>query len=161
MEYTNCSLQMILIFGLLLNYSKQILIMNKARVNVNLIYGMIKGIGQSSFFFLISQFRKGVIICIVAGPLFNSHTTNAFEWIDLWTTKDQQAKNAMSNEDYEKAKQLFKNENWKARPHKAGSFDQALDLFTNDSTSTGFYNQGNSFARMGELDMLSNHMTAH
>ena len=57
----------------------------------------------------ISQFRKGVIICIVAGPLFfNSHTTNAFEWIDLWTTKDQQAKNAMSNEDYEKAKQLFK-----------------------------------------------------
>ena len=102
----------------------------------------------------ISQFRKGVIICIVAGPLvFNSQTTNAFEWIDLWTTKDQQAKNAMSNEDYEKAKQLFKNENWKASAaYKAGSFDQALDLFTNDSTSTGFYNQGNSFARMGELD---------
>ena len=45
MEYTNSSLQMILIFGLLLNYSKQILIMNKARLNVNLIYGMIKGIG--------------------------------------------------------------------------------------------------------------------
>ena len=102
----------------------------------------------------ISQFRKGVIICIVAGPLvFNSQTTNAFEWIDLWTTKDQQAKNAMSNEDYEKAKQLFKNENWKASAaYKAGSFDQALDLFTNDSTSTGFYNQGNSFARMGEFD---------
>ena len=59
----------------------------------------------------------------------------------------------MSNEDYEKAKQLFKNQNWKASAaYKAGSFDQALDLFTNDSTSTGFYNQGNSFARMGELD---------
>ena len=129
MEYTNSSLQMILIFAftklLKTNFDNE-------QSESKREFDIRDDQGYWLIFFLlplfISQFRKGVIICIVAGPLvFNSQTTNAFEWIDLWTTKDQQAKNAMSNEDYEKAKQLFKNENWKASAaYKAGSFDQAL-----------------------------------
>ncbi|HRD54807.1 MAG TPA: VWA domain-containing protein [Parachlamydiaceae bacterium] len=57
------------------------------------------------------------------------------------------------NEEYEQAKELFDEGDWKACAHyKLGEYVQAATLFGQTKTADGFYNYGNAQAKMGELE---------
>ena len=102
----------------------------------------------------ISYFRKGIIVCFLIAPMLTkSNVGYAFEWIDLWETADQQGQKAIKEENYKRAEELFKNENWKASAaYKSENFEDAKNLFGKNPTSTGLYNQGNALAKMGNID---------
>ena len=78
----------------------------------------------------------------------------AFEWQDLWRTKDQQAQQAFQKGQFGQAAALFENPDWRAAAHyKAGEYEQALqNLNYSPKTADSFYNQGNALAQTGKLE---------
>jgi Ca-activated chloride channel family protein len=98
-------------------------------------------------------FRRGLLafafICLI--PV--SQDAQAFDWQDLWLSKDQQAQEAYNNQQYERAAQLFENPHWKSAAHyKAGHYNQALEALKNSPKSPAtHYNRGNALAQAGQL----------
>jgi Ca-activated chloride channel family protein len=77
----------------------------------------------------------------------------AFEWHDLWQSKDQQAQQAFNKNKFEQAANLFENRDWKAVAHyKAGEYDKALENLKSNQTELSAYNQGNALAKSGQLE---------
>jgi Ca-activated chloride channel family protein len=103
---------------------------------------------------LLLSFRKGAVVVVLIAPLlFQSNAVEAFEWKDLWATRDQQGAKALELGDAESAKSLFGDPMWRgSAAYKAGDFDQASDNFSTDDTADGHYNQGNALAKSGDLD---------
>ncbi len=109
--------------------------------------------------FLFS-FRKGwslntVLILFV----FNSCTSdseqklNAFKFKDLWYTDQYQAQQAYNQDDFITAAQGFDDPLRKGVAYfKAGDFLSAETAFKTDSTATGLYNLGLTYAQLGKLD---------
>ncbi|MCK5830193.1 MAG: VWA domain-containing protein [Methylococcales bacterium] len=98
------------------------------------------------------QFRKGLLslalLCLLPFP----KTSYAQEWNNLWKTQDQQAEQAFTKKEYQKAADKFQNPQWKAAAHyKAGQYQQAIDTLQNDQSATGLYNLGNTLALSGKL----------
>ena len=76
----------------------------------------------------------------------------AFEWIDLWKTKDQQAKEAMDIGDHDKAIELFEDPQWLASAnYNAGNYSESAQAFFQTKDFDGLYNYGNSLAKMGQF----------
>lgn len=102
------------------------------------------------------SFRKGLLglafILLLPVPK-NSYALDTDKaWQDLWKTKDQQAQEAYSNKQYDKAADLFENPDWKAAAHyKLGAFDKVLETLKDSSSANSFYNQGNALAQSGQL----------
>jgi len=77
-------------------------------------------------------------------------------WKDLWQTRDQQAQRLLS-ENPGQAASTFEDPNWRASAHyQAGNFAEAAQVFSEDSSSTGQYNQGNALAKAGQLKEAKN-----
>ena len=89
--------------------------------------------------FSISIFLSASIFCT---------PTHASLWDDLWNTRDQQASKAFDKKEYEKAAELFKNEQWQgASRYKKGDFDAATIQFSKQDDIESLYNKGNSLAK--------------
>jgi len=87
----------------------------------------------------ISFFLLAGIIC---GP------TYANVWDDLWDTRDQQASKAFKQKEYDKAAELFENDQWQAASsYKKGDFDAATLQFSKKDDVESLYNKGNSLAK--------------
>ncbi|MCL6269776.1 VWA domain-containing protein [Sansalvadorimonas sp. 2012CJ34-2] len=103
--------------------------------------------------FAALAFRRGwlfslFILCFALPPQ-NSY---AFEWNDLWQTRDQTAMKLIE-EDPKKATEIFENPVWKAEAlDRSGDFSEAAKLFGEQDTPENYYNQGNALARGGELE---------
>ncbi|CAA9890406.1 von Willebrand factor type A [Candidatus Methylobacter favarea] len=98
-------------------------------------------------------FRKGLLGFALLLLLPLPENSYAFDWQDLWQTKDQQAQQAYKNKHYDQAAQLFENPDWKAASYyRAGEYDKAIENLRNNKTATGFYNQGNALAQAGKLE---------
>jgi Ca-activated chloride channel homolog len=102
------------------------------------------------------SFRKGLLT--IAFLLLLPIPKNSYAldmdtvWKDLWRTKNQQAQEAYSNQQYDKAAELFENPDWKAAAHyKSGAFDKALEDLKNNTSANSLYNQGNALAQSGQL----------
>ncbi|SMG63632.1 [similarity to] TPR repeat-containing protein [methanotrophic bacterial endosymbiont of Bathymodiolus sp.] len=77
----------------------------------------------------------------------------AFEWQDLWQTRDQQAQKEYSNGNYQQAAEQFIDPAWQAAArYKADKNLSEEEQMLPASTDTGFYNQGNVLAKSGQLD---------
>ncbi|MEZ5482271.1 MAG: tetratricopeptide repeat protein [Porticoccaceae bacterium] len=77
--------------------------------------------------------------------------TLAFEFQDLWLTKDQQAARALAEGDAVKAEQLFENQQWKGvAAYKNNNFSDAETLFDGNDADSHF-NRGNALAKQGKL----------
>ena len=51
------------------------------------------------------------------------------------------------NEEYEKAEELFENEDWKAvSNYRIGDYQKAKEIWQNKQDETSFYNMGNALA---------------
>jgi len=99
------------------------------------------------------SFRKGLLCFALLLLLPLPKNSYAFEWQDLWQSKDQQAQQAYKNNQFEEAAKLFENPDWKAAAHyKVGEYDKALENLKNDQTALSAYNQGNALAQSGQLE---------
>jgi Ca-activated chloride channel family protein len=100
--------------------------------------------------FVAIGFRKGWLLglLILVLPIEQSH---ADIWQDLWTTKDQQAAQALKQGDAKLAAELFEDPQWRAAAqHRAGDFDVAAKGF-NQQTPASLYNKATALARAGKI----------
>jgi len=105
------------------------------------------------------SFRKGLLCFALLLLLPLPKNSYAFEWQDLWQSKDQQAQQAYKNNQFEQAAKLFENPDWKAAAHyKVGEYDKALENLKNNRSALSAlsalsaYNQGNALAQSGQLE---------
>jgi Ca-activated chloride channel family protein len=98
------------------------------------------------------MFRKGLFCLALLLILPLPKTSYAFEWQDLWKTKDQQAQQAYNQQQFEQAAQLFENPDWKAAAqYKVGNYEKVLETLKNGHQNA-HYNQGNALAQSGKLE---------
>ena len=102
------------------------------------------------------SFRKGWLFTTFLAFVINLHLPSknavAFEWIDLWKTKDQQASEAFANENHELAASLFEQTGWRgAANYRAKNYESAVASFSTADTADGHYNRGNALALAGNL----------
>ena len=87
------------------------------------------------------------LILLVMFPL----TASAWQWMDLWLTKDQQGTRLLQAGKPQAAAQTFTNKKWQAVSYyRAGNYAQAFKQFSNGKTSDAQYNAGNAAAYMGQ-----------
>ncbi|NNK32199.1 MAG: VWA domain-containing protein [Xanthomonadales bacterium] len=101
-------------------------------------------------------FRRGLFFCLpmfLAGGLVMPVEAEAGWWDDAWQRRDQQAWNALRQDDPERAAALARNpalagEAW----FRTGEYDSARDAWSRHDTAAAHYNRGNALAHMGEYD---------
>ena len=99
-------------------------------------------------------FRRGWLFSIVLLTggvlLLPSQPAQAFEWRDLWKTKDQQAAEAFAVNDHSLAAALFDTSDWRgAASYRAQDYESAIAAFSASDTPDGHYNRGNALALAG------------
>lgn len=78
-----------------------------------------------------------------------SISSQAFQWKDLWVTKNQQGKTLLEEGKFREAEQYFKDPAWKATAaYRSGNYQLAAKNFINLQNELGFYNAGNAFAKL-------------
>jgi len=91
--------------------------------------------------------RRFNILLLLLASIFCG-PTHANVWDDLWNTRDQQASKAFDKKDYDKAAELFENDQWQgASSYKNGDFDAATLQFSKKDDIESLYNKGNSLAK--------------
>lgn len=74
----------------------------------------------------------------------------AFDWNNLWKTRDQQAQRLMNQQQFSKAKATFDNPDWKAfAAFRAKQYQEAAQLYA--QLKNNDYNRGNALAHAGQL----------
>lgn len=97
-------------------------------------------------------FRKGLLCWTLLALLPLPKNSFAFEWQDIWQTKDQQAQSAYKHQQYDKAAELFSNPNWKAvAQYKAGNYEKSQAILKASESALNAYNLGNALAQSGKL----------
>lgn len=115
--------------------------------------------------FLVLFYRQTLLICLclllplsyqpklLADELNEDNSTKASIGSSLWHNQATRAQQAFDNKDFEQAAKLYKTKEWQGTAqYKAGNFEQAAQLFSQLNTATGYYNQGNALAKLGDYD---------
>ena len=98
-------------------------------------------------------FRRGWLWSLALLCLLPVDSTYAFEWSDLWRTKDQQGIEALQQGQPGRAAQLFKNPGWKGSAlYRDEDYQNAASQFDNIDSTDGRYNLGNAFAKQMRLE---------
>lgn len=80
-----------------------------------------------------------------------SHSCLAFTWKNFWQTADQQGQRALTQGHPSQAAELFHTPEWKAIAYyRAGQYQDALEILSQLHTSSGYYNQGNTLAKLSQ-----------
>ncbi len=92
----------------------------------------------------------------VAGSLMPTPSVAATElpkFTDAFKSPNQQGYQAWSDQNYNAAEALFKDNQWRASSlYRLGKYAEAAPLFAKDESAKGFYNQGNALAKSGQLE---------
>ena len=102
-------------------------------------------------------FRRGWLfslsLIVGSGLLLPPQQAKAFEWRDLWQTKDQQAAQAYASDEHSVAASLFRSLGWQgAANYKSENYEAAVAAFSADASADGNYNRGNSLALTGNYE---------
>lgn len=100
-------------------------------------------------------FRKGLIfsLALLFIVQFAPSPAYAFDWKNLWQTKNQQAANAFDRGEFKAASKTFDDPRWKAIAHyKNGEYETAAELFSQFTDAEGQYNLGNAELKQGNLE---------
>lgn len=74
----------------------------------------------------------------------------AFNWQDLWETKNQQAQKLMDKGQYSLAEKIYTDAEWNATAaFRAHNYQKARDIYSRLNSADGYYNQGNAEAYLG------------
>lgn len=100
-------------------------------------------------------FRKGWMIqwCLLIF-LFSSCTDKVQKWDDLWYSQDYQAQKVMDEGDFAAA-----SEQYASLPHKgvayykAGDYESAIQVFSQDTSAASMYNLGLAYAASGQNEL--------
>ncbi len=98
-------------------------------------------------------FRRGWLLSIALAVLFvaPTHDVMAFEWRDLWQRADQQAAEALQQQEYERVPDLSNDPSLLgSAAYKRGDYRQALEQFDRLDGADAAYNRGNALARLGQ-----------
>lgn len=77
----------------------------------------------------------------------------AFEWKDLWLTKNQQAQRALASGELESAAVLFTDPRWKSVSHyQLGQYTEVISLLSEPEYADDLFNRGNAQALAGDLE---------
>ena len=77
----------------------------------------------------------------------------AFDWKDLWLTKDQQAHRAMKKQDYKTATERFTESRWRFTSlYRQGQYTASIDAMKEPEYADDLYNRGNAQALAGDLE---------
>ena len=99
---------------------------------------------------VLPAFRRGWVGVVLA-VLLLPQVSQAFSWEDVWERPDQQAVNALEQNDPKKAATLFEETDWKGIAHyRAGDYEQAEQAFSGLDSPEGHYNRGNALAKQGK-----------
>ncbi|MEN9945915.1 MAG: hypothetical protein RLZZ293_301 [Pseudomonadota bacterium] len=91
---------------------------------------------------LMSRLMLAYLVC-------NPQLAWGISWNDLWYNHNQQAKHLLEQNKPEQAINLFSDPQWKATAYyRNKQYQQSYDLFAQDKTANGWYNQGNSLAQL-------------
>lgn len=97
------------------------------------------------------SFRKGILVIVLLPNLILVDEVSALDWNALWINKDQQAKQYIENQEYDKAAELFNDPAWKAAAqYNAKDFSAAENILQESDGENGLYNLGNALARQGK-----------
>ena len=100
--------------------------------------------------FALVSFRRGLLIFFPFLFLFNSETSIASVFNNLWLTPDQHAAKALRENDPAKAAQLFENKEWAGTAsYRAEEYANAAKFFSDNDTADSWYNRGNALAKSG------------
>ena len=139
--------------SLLANIDKPI--QQEGKENKNLLLDQWEDKGPWLLLFVLPlaalSFRKGLLCVGLLLLLPLPKNSYAFEWHDLWQSKDQQAQQAFNKNKFEQAATLFENPDWKAAAQYKSELKE-LDEMKAPKTATGFYNQGNVLAKSGKYE---------
>ncbi len=101
------------------------------------------------------SFRRGwlfsvMLLLTVTGTLTPTRQAQAWEWRDLWQTRDQQGAAAMEAENFGDAAELFETSNWRgAALYRSENYEAAIAAFSADDSADGHYNRANALALAG------------
>ncbi|MFK7864058.1 MAG: VWA domain-containing protein [Pseudohongiellaceae bacterium] len=103
------------------------------------------------------SFRRGWLFSLSfvfgAGLLLPPQQAQAFEWRDLWKTKDQQAAEAYDAQEHSLAASLFQSLGWQgAANYRSSNYEAAIAAFSADPSADGNYNRGNALAVSGNYE---------
>jgi Ca-activated chloride channel family protein len=112
-----------------------------------------------AFLFLFS-FRKGwalnmivIVFSLSSCSSTDDNRKDEFTFQDLWFTQDYQAQKKFDSENYLEAAQQFTDPLHKGVAYfKAGDFLSAETAFAQDSSTSGLYNLGLTYAKLGKLE---------
>ena len=113
-------------------------------------YGLLLIVGIIHVFW----FRKGWMIqwCILI--VMFSCGRKVQSWEDLWYTDDYQGQGLMEQGQYEIAAEKFESLSHKgAAYYKAGDYEAAIQVFSQDTTAASMYNLGLAYAANGEHEL--------
>lgn len=98
--------------------------------------------------------RRGWLLVLpLAVLLAPASPAQAFEWQDLWLTRDQQGARALERGDAARATELFRQPGWRGTAaYEAGDYGTAAQAFAGEETPEAHYNRGNALARGGQLE---------
>ena len=104
----------------------------------------------------LAGFRRGlffILPLVLVNGMVISAELRADVWDDVWKRKDQQAYQALVQEDAEKAASLARDPDLSGEAwFRSGEFSNALDAWTRVDSADARYNRGNSLAHLGEYD---------
>ena len=98
-------------------------------------------------------FRRGWLFSIALAVLFVSPSQEvmAFEWRDLWQRSDQQAAEALQQQEYDRVPDISSEPSLLgSAAYKQGDYRQALEQFDRLDSADAAYNRGNALARLGQ-----------
>lgn len=100
-------------------------------------------------------FRKGWMIqwCLLIFVL-SSCTGKVQKWDDLWYSQDYQAQQAENSGQYASAAEQYTSLAHKGVAYyKAGDYESAIQIFSQDTSSTSMYNLGLAYAASGQNEL--------
>lgn len=100
--------------------------------------------------------RRGWLFSLSLLPVLSFYPQSdlqAWEWRDLWERQAQQAEQAMREEDYQRAAELYQDpEHQGSAYYRAGDYAAAAQAFAQAEGARADYNRGNALAKLGDLE---------
>ncbi len=104
---------------------------------------------------LLTGFRRGALFCLALGllPMGFATPAHAGWWDDLWQRKDQQAWQALQQDQPELAAALAEDPAIAGQgSYRAGDYESASRSWSRLTGADDWYNQGNALALQGDFD---------